>query len=230
MIGLLLPSLGAALLACVLRRSVSGFTGFQFRWWELAAVAFAIELVLYNPPVDSLPAALAFGPWLWVATRLALLTASLRNARPHAVGFIPALAVAFGIGLNTFVVVANGGYMPQSLAAAQAVWGPAQVAAEVPPARLENTRPMDEHSQLVWLADVLPEPNWLPRPNVVSVGDVILALGMSSWIFAQLRGVGTAGEGSQSGAIGNVELDEDVLDVRLDGLDRNYQTLGNRPV
>jgi len=229
-IGLLLPSAAAVVLVCVLRRAYPAFGRIQFHWWGLAAVAFAIELVLYNPPVDSLPLAIALGPWLWVATRFALLASILRNAHPRAAGFVPCLLVALGIGLNTVVVVANGGYMPQSQQTASAVWGVAPASAEPPQTRLENTRPMDSQSRLTWLGDVVPEPTWLPRPNVLSIGDVVLAVGMAGWIFAQLWSVGTAGKCCQAGATGNVEFDEDVFDMGLDRLDGNHQRFRNRSI
>jgi len=39
---------------------------------------------------------------------------------------------------------------------------------------------------LPWLADVLPQPAWLPRPNVVSVGDILLAGGVAAWAFGAM--------------------------------------------
>jgi Family of unknown function (DUF5317) len=39
---------------------------------------------------------------------------------------------------------------------------------------------------LPWLCDILPLPRWLPRANVLSIGDVLLALGVGGWIFASM--------------------------------------------
>jgi hypothetical protein len=185
-IGLLLPSCLAAIAGVVLRGRSARFRGFHFEWWGLVVAAFAIELALYNPPIDTLPAAQLFGPWLWVLTRMALLIAVLRNARVARAWSAACLLMALGIALNTAVIVANGGYMPQSPAAAASVWGADGVRAEAESARLQNVRLMDADSRLNWLGDVLPEPTWLPRPNVLSIGDVVLALGMAGWIFSSL--------------------------------------------
>jgi hypothetical protein len=45
---------------------------------------------------------------------------------------------------------------------------------------------MSSDSRLPWLGDILPLPSWLPRANVLSIGDVVLALGVGGWIFASV--------------------------------------------
>ena len=226
MIGLLLPSFLAGLVALGLRRSSARFERIHVAWCWLAVTAFGVELVLYNPPINSLPIAVSFGPWIWVATRVALLLVVLRNGRPRSVWFIPCLVVALGLGLNTLVIVANGGYMPQSPEAAAQVWGSASN--KLDSSRLENTRPVDESSRLAWLGDVLPEPRWLPRPNVLSIGDVLLSFGMASWILASLlRDTGAAGEGGNRSPALDIELDKDVLQMGFNRLHRNEEALSN---
>jgi uncharacterized protein DUF5317 len=217
LIGLLLPSAVAALAAIAWRRGKVRLAGFQFRWWELAGFAFALELLLYNPPVDSTPFALAYGQWIWVATRFLLLAAVLRNVRASRA----CLVMAIGIALNTLVIVANGGYMPQSTAAATAIWGSPTTSTT----RLENTRPIDADSRLTWLGDILPEPTWLPRANVLSVGDVILASGMAAWVFTS-----AFNRGGDTRSIADVELGKDVLDVCFDGFHRKNELIGNRTI
>jgi Family of unknown function (DUF5317) len=229
-VGLLLPACIAAITGMALRQRPVRYRGVQFAWWGLVVAAFAVELVLYNPPIDSMPLARTYGPWVWVGTRIALLAAVLRNARVRGVWSGACLVMVLGMTLNTAVIVANGGYMPQSPAAAEAVWGPEVVRARVDSGRLQNTRPMDGDSQLTWLGDTLAEPSWLPRPNVLSIGDVVLALGMAGWIFRGLRALHTSYERGDTGAVPDVELREDVLHVRFDGFHRNHELLGDRPI
>jgi Family of unknown function (DUF5317) len=227
-IGLLLPSAIAAISVFGVRRNSRAFGDFHFAWWGLVVIAFGIELILYNPPVDATPFARTYGPWLWVATRIALLLAVLRNASTATGRAVACLGLVVGIGLNTVVIVANDGYMPQSTSAAIAVWGSQAGRADVDAQRLQNTRPLDANSRLSWLGDVLPEPTWLPRANVVSIGDVLVAIGMAGWILTSLRGGGATDSGGHSGPIADVELGEDVLDMRFNGLHRHDQLVGYR--
>ena len=243
MIGLLLPSIIGAIFGFGLRGNSRALGGFHFAWWGLVVVAFGIELILYNPPVDATPLARTYGPWFWVATRMALLVAVLRNARTGNLRSVACLrrlsmtglsaellVIAAGICLNTIVVVANDGYMPQSTSAATAVWGLDAGRTVLDAQGLQNTRPMDANSRLSWLGDVLPEPRWLPRANVVSIGDVVLAMGMGLWIFSSLRGVGATDRSGDSGSVADVELGEDVFDVRFNRLHRHHQLVGDRPI
>jgi hypothetical protein len=151
--------------------------------------AFAVELVLYNQPINRLDWAIAAGPSIWVLSKVLMLAMLARNVVVDANGR-PAWVVIFvGIAFNTLAIVANGGHMPQSPEAAAAVWGADYVRADAYSGRLENISWMGPDSRLAWLCDILPLPRWLPRPNVLSIGDVVLALGVGGWILtAALRG------------------------------------------
>jgi hypothetical protein len=180
MLGLLAPTFAAVIAALCLSGSLCTLVTTRVRWWPAVLVAFAIELVLYNPPVNGQGWAIQVGPWIWLGTKLALLAALLRNAWPG-----PRwawLVAAVGVALNTFVIALNDGHMPQAAEAAIAVWG----ASHIDPSRLQNVAPMRPDTVLPWLADVLPQPAWIPRPNVVSVGDLLLAAGIAAWVFGAM--------------------------------------------
>ena len=116
-------------------------------------------------------------------TKLVLLVALLRNAWP-APGSVrwPWLIAATGVGLNVLVIALNDGHMPQAPEAAIAVWG----ASHIDPIKLQNVAAMRPETVLPWLADVLPQPAWLPRRNVVSIGDLLLASGVAAWAFSAM--------------------------------------------
>jgi hypothetical protein len=97
------------------------------------------------------------------------------------------LIVALGLSLNQVVIMANAGHMPQSPTAAALVWGDAYVQPERYAGHLDNVVWMTPETPFAWLGDVLPEPRWLPRANVLSIGDVLLALGMGAWTFGLTR-------------------------------------------
>jgi len=229
-VGLLLPSAIALIAALALRPLAADKPRLRFAWWGVIIATFGFELLLYNPPINTMAWALVLGPWLWVVTKLIMLLCLGRNARPSGQWSIACLVMALGIALNTVAIVANGGYMPQSVEAAKTVWGAHAERSGVDTTRLRNTRPMDADSQLTWLADVIVQPDWLPRRNVISIGDVLLSLGMAVWIFGGLQKVVPTGPDRDPRSRANLKLFEDVLDVRLDGLDRHHQRLADRPI
>ena len=85
------------------------------------------------------------------------------------------------MSLNTLVITANNGYMPQSTEAAIQIWGAERVSVQRAQTRLQNVVPIDQHTRLAWLGDVIAQPTWLPRANVISIGDILLALGIAAW-------------------------------------------------
>lgn len=187
MIALLAPSGLAIALALALGGSLEGWQRAHVRWWPAAAGAFGLELLLYSWPIDEQPWALQAGPELWIAARIVLLAVLVRNAAAPGVTRSAWLLAALGVGLNTLVITLNNDHMPQSPAAAAVVWGPERAGLMVPPGKLDNVSTLDDTTRLAWLADEIPEPAWLPRPNVVSVGDLLLAAGMAVWAFRITR-------------------------------------------
>ena len=180
MLGLLAPTIVAVAAALLLGGSLRGLANGTIRTWPAFVLGFSVELVFYNPPMDSQPWAMAVGPWVWLATRLVFLIALTAD------GWSPnrALLVAgLGVGLNTLVIALNGGHMPQSHEAAVQVWGNSHIDAS----RLQNVVPMTAETRLPWLADTLAEPAWLPRANVISLGDILLASGIATWAFTAAR-------------------------------------------
>jgi hypothetical protein len=160
MIGLLLPTLLAFVAALVAGGSPARLARARMDWWWVVVGAFGLELALYNPPVNTQAWALSIGPWLWVATKVAMLAALARNARTDRAARWTWLVMTVGIGLNAIVIVANGGHMPQSVEAAVAVWGPRHASPDALPGRLQNIAVLGPDSRLPWLADVITEPSW----------------------------------------------------------------------
>lgn len=182
MFGLLLPVLLAVLVALALGGSLGGWARLRVRGWPAAVGSFATLLVLYNPPVNGFDWAIHWGPLIWVACELIVLAVLLHNALAPSRSRVAWLVAGLGVGLNTLTIVANGGYMPVSAAA------PAWITEQAQPRdgrrRLHNTTPMTSQTRLSWLGDVILQPDWFPpRPNVVSVGDVLLSVGLAGWAF-----------------------------------------------
>lgn len=188
MLGLLLPLVLASVGGALWVGSTAGLRRVRVEWWPLALGSIAVQLVLYNPPVDRQPWALTWGPWIWVACLSGLLLVCVRNALVKGPTSGAFRLAALAVGLNLLVVLANGGFMPQSPEARLAVRGIALIA-DGAPAQLRNVVPSDPETRLAWLTDVIPQPTWLPTANVVSIGDVVLSLALGWWAFQLLASV-----------------------------------------
>jgi diguanylate cyclase len=187
MIGLLLPAAAATLIGVASGGSLPALARVRVAWWPALLGAFLVELFLYNPPINQQGWAALFGPWMWVGTKLVMLAVLARNANIDRSARLGWVLAALGVGLNTVAIAANHGHMPQSPEAAAAVWGAGHVRPDTYTGRLENVSWMGPDTLFPWLCDILPLPRWLPRANVLSVGDVLLALGVGVWIFRVLR-------------------------------------------
>ena len=178
MIGLVIPAVAVAVAVALLQRGTGG-ERCSVRWPGLAALALGIQLVLFNPPADSQSWALAWGRWIYVATLLGVMAVLLRNALVPDRARAPWLVAALGVALNLAVIVANNGLMPRSDAALAASGGTPRR-----DDRLSNVAPLTAETRLAWLGDIIPEPDWLPLTNVLSVGDLLLAAG-TAWALAR---------------------------------------------
>jgi hypothetical protein len=184
MTALVLLTLSGFLVALLFGGSLASWRNVKVRWVLLALGALALQLLLYNPPIDSQPWAITYGPWLFVLAKAMMVAALLANVFATQVRGLQAawLIAAIGVAMNLAVVAANGGYMPQSEDGRVTSRGATLLDGETLP-RLHNVKPIDDSTQLVWLSDVLAQPNWIPRSNVISLGDLLLAGGLGLWVF-----------------------------------------------
>ena len=96
--------------------------------------------------------------------------------------------VGLGAGANTLAIVLNGGVMPAAEAALR-------IAHLSEHGGFQNSAPV-AHPTLLWLGDVIPVPG--PLPNVLSVGDCLIFLGMLVLLhrtcgrWSRASGAGTA--------------------------------------
>jgi hypothetical protein len=166
--------------------SLVGWGRVHVHWSPMAILSMVILLLLYNPPIDRQEWAMAWGSLVWIACMGGLCAVLVRNAWAEPAVRAAWSVAAFGVGLNLLVVCANGGLMPQS--ASSWLLTNAETSAPAKPGpvepHLKNVKPIDDETRLAWLGDVIPEPSWVPNPIVVSIGDVLLGLGLAWWAFA----------------------------------------------
>jgi len=184
-LGLLFPLILTSVIGALWVGSTAGLQRTRIQWWPLAVGSIAVQLVLYHPPVDHQPWALVWGPWIWVASLIGLLAVCIRNGLFNEPASGPFRLAALGIGLNIFVVVANGGFMPQSPEVRLAVRGVPLIATGAAP-QLRNVAPMGPETRFAVLGDVIPQPRWIPTANIVSIGDLLLSVALALWAFQAL--------------------------------------------
>jgi hypothetical protein len=189
MLGLLIPMVLTTVTGALGVGSAAGLQRQRIQWWPLALGSIAIQLALFNPPVDRQAWALVWGPWIWIASLVAMVAVLVRNGVSNPTGRGAFRLAALGVGLNVLVVLANGGYMPQSPSARLAVRGTPLVVAGAAP-QLRNVAPSDSDTRLAWLGDVLAQPAWLPTANVVSIGDMVLSVALAWWAFRAMTSMG----------------------------------------
>jgi hypothetical protein len=180
---LLTFSLLGIAVALVRGGSFAGWARAQVYWSSAALASLGLQLVLFWPPIDRLPWVIMWGPVVWTLCLAALCAALARNAIARPTLRHAWTLAAAGVGLNVLVVAANAGYMPQSEAAHVATRGTPQTTIQASDQQLRNVVPMSSETRLNWLGDVIPEPAWLPKNNVVSLGDLLLGLGLALWAF-----------------------------------------------
>jgi hypothetical protein len=152
--------------------SASRLASVTFHWQPVILGGLLTQVVLFTPAVAERVGEL--GPIVYVGSTAAVLLAVVRNAR------LPGLPiVALGAASNLAAIIANGGYMPASLAAMTAI-------GKAPSPGYSNSAVIARPS-LEALTDIFAMPPWLPFANVFSMGDVLIALGIAWAIVALMR-------------------------------------------
>jgi hypothetical protein len=185
MLGLLIPVVVTSVVGALWVGSLAGLQRLRILWWQLAFGSMAVELVLHNPPVNQQPWAMAWGPWIWVACLGAMLAVLVRNGLSNDPARGAFRLAAVGVAVNLFVVLANGGFMPQSAEARLSARGIPLVTPGSPP-QLRNVVVSGPETRFAWLSDVIAQPSWLPTANVVSIGDLVLSTALALWAFQSI--------------------------------------------
>jgi hypothetical protein len=164
LLGLIIGTLG--------RGRLSGLGELQFRWAWIMLGGLFVQVILFSDAVTSWIG--AAGPPIYVVSTAVVIVAVLAN---HAISGM--VVVAAGAICNLLAIVANGGYMPASPAALQAL------------GRVESTVYSNSvvvpDPVLAPLTDVFALPTWVPFANVFSVGDVLIGVGVAVVVVTAMR-------------------------------------------
>ena len=170
---------GGLVIGWLLGGRLSGLGTIRIRWAAAALVGLLAQVVLFFGPVAERVE--AFGGVVYIGSTMLVLAVVLRTL---SVSGLPLVAV--GTAANLAAILANGGSMPASPGALALVGhgvndGYSNSAVVADPA--------------LWvLTDILALPAPLPFANVLSVGDILIGVGVAWAIVAAMR----------AGALGNL--------------------------
>ena len=151
---------------------LAGLAAIQFKWAWLIMLGLAIQLVLFSDYVTERIGWV--GVPIYVLSTLAVAGAVAANFRIRGMPIVLAGAVS-----NLAAILANGGYMPTSVAALESLGHEFTGA--------YSNSSFDPNPALPWLTDIFAMPAWMPQANVFSIGDVLIDLGMVVVIAAAMR-------------------------------------------
>lgn len=159
----------------------------RFRALPLFVGAAFVQVLIFTPLLGTRAFIHEYGPLIYIGTVLASLAAILLNLR------IPGMPLmALGAALNALVIIANGGYMPsteEALARAGKLETVERAEDRAPGDDwvLTNSTIADDDTRLLFLGDVLAIPEGVPLANVISAGDILLALGAAIAVLRMMH-------------------------------------------
>jgi len=147
----------------------------RLSWAPLIVLGIAVQVALFSSPLGNAIGDAA--PIVYVLSNVTVLVAVAANFA------VPGLVLVLAGGAsNVLAIVANGGYMPVSPGALEAM-------GRLPKEGYSNSAPRDVVA-LGPLTDVFTMPTWVPMANVFSVGDVLIGVGVAVAVVAAMHGRG----------------------------------------
>ncbi len=162
------------LIASALGADLMRLADLRFRGSALVFGALAIQAGIFTPLRDHVP-----GTWdrpLHILSYLMILGFFVVNIR------VPAFwLVGFGLLANISVIFANGGRMPVSADAWRASGG--DLSEFAPSGFADNNVLAGPGTHLRWLSDVFAVPPQIPLATVLSIGDLLIVVGMVAFVY-----------------------------------------------
>ena len=178
--------------------SLHNFAAVQLRWLPLVIAGFALQLLIFTPFARSPLVAFATLP-IYVLSLALLAIWVAANWR------IPGMAlIAIGLALNVIAITTNGGHMPVSLESARYAGTIGNYTSEG--AFVANNSIATQDNVRFWLlTDIIAIPKQVPFANVISIGDVLLTIGVGSLCYRTIRRAPAPAEAAPAPAAGSVE-------------------------
>ena len=160
---------------------LSGLGKLRLRWLPLVFIALAIQLLIF--PLFSSTAIFPFAEVpLHILSYILLACWIAGNIRT-----VPVVLLSLGAICNFSVLLANGGFMPSSIAALQKA-GLADLAERLAREGVyANLVLMSDSTRLNFLGDILHLPEWIPFSAAFSIGDLLILLALIWLIVKGMR-------------------------------------------
>ncbi len=164
--------------------SLANIAGLRIRYLPLLIAAVLIQVAIFSPILGTRAIIHDIGPYIYIGTLAMSLFVMVMNFQIPGMKFI-----ALGALLNAVVIVANGGYMPSPESALREADRLQYVQRDPDDddSVLTYSVVADDDTRLLFLGDVIPIPGDLPRANVISIGDILIALGAGIAIVSVMR-------------------------------------------
>jgi hypothetical protein len=166
------------LVGFLLGGSTAGFGVARFRYLPLLMVALAVQVLIFTPLMGQMAFIHRIGPYLYMISTLITLFVLFKNLH------IPGLSIILiGAVLNAVVIFANGGFMPtraellDEAGRLENVQQSEESAASGERLTHTNSVIADDDTRLYFLGDTIAIPQRVPLSNVISIGDILIAIG-----------------------------------------------------
>ncbi len=178
--------------------SLRNLAAVRLRWLPLVIAGFALQLLIFTPFTRSPLVGFATVP-IYVLSMILLVIWVAANWR------IPGIAlIAIGLALNVIAITMNGGHMPVSPESARYAGTIDNYTSEG--AFVANNSIATQDNVRFWLlTDIIAIPKQVPFANVISIGDVLLTIGVGSLCYRTIRRTPALAEPVPAPAAGSVE-------------------------
>ena len=162
--------------------SLRNFATLKLRWIPLVVAGFVLQVLIFTPFTTTSLIPVATVPLYLLSMALLTIWVALN-------WHIPGMAlIAIGLLMNVAAIAANGGYMPVSPASARIAGRLDRYATTGSPISY-NSIATEENVRLWLLTDIIPVPKEVPFANVLSIGDVLLEIGVGVLCYRTIRQV-----------------------------------------
>jgi hypothetical protein len=171
----------AIIIGIIINKGLRGIEHKKIRHFYLIVLGFAIQIIIFNEKFENSTANF-LTPILYVCSLIIMLIFMLLNLQYKGIKIA-------GIGLlsNLAAIISNGGYMPQDLPKIELVWGMEKAELLKQTGHLNNGIVMSSDTHLNFLSDVIAIPKLKFLMGVYSIGDVIITIGITIFIFEFLK-------------------------------------------